>query len=264
MRREGSWAGERSLHRENQTERQRHRGRANTHTHTMSWIWRPRREVKTLGQVGQAVQRTTQADPCLPMGVWLHPPTLRTRLRHCRGQQGPLASLNVQLKPGLMYGDGPRCQGLAGSCTRGRGHSAFLAHSHVFTHFTASYIASLITHTSPHTCSGAHTHLHTLLPSKEQAPKHRSPAWTSPFLSLPWGPWAAAPRGEAFHSASPASSVSIPSSLMLSPELRKALSSSACYLNAIACTVSSDKELTTSPESSFKKNVSRQLRLLES
>lgn len=150
LRREGSWAGEGSPHRENQTERQRHGGRANretdTHTH-MSWICRPSREVKTLGQVGQAVQRTTQADPCLPPGAWLHPPTLRTRLRHWHGQQGPSGQSEcaAEARPRVWeWPEVPRScwepHTWVGAPTH-RGHSPFLAHSHIFTHFTPSYVA---------------------------------------------------------------------------------------------------------------------------
>lgn len=97
-------------------------------------------------------------------------------------------------------------------------------------HTLHSLIHSLANHTHRLTPVQGHTlartPLHTFVPSRGQAPEHRSPAWTSPFLSLPCGPWEGAPGGEAFPSASTASSVSILGSLTLSPKLRKALSPS--------------------------------------
>ena len=162
--------GRREESAQREADRQRHGGRANTHTHThththtptyTSWIWRPRREVKTLGQVGQAVQRTTQADPCLPMGVWLHPSTLRTRFRHCRGQQGSSGQSEcaAEARPHVWgWSEVPR------SCWELHTRVGALSFSCTLTsiHTLHSLIHSLANHThiSSHLFRGTHTPAH--------------------------------------------------------------------------------------------------------
>lgn len=163
--------GEESAQRESDRKRQRHGGQANretdTHTHThTSWICRPRREVKTLGQVGQAVQRTTQADPCLPPGAWLHPPTLRTRLRHWRGQQGPSgqSECEAEARPHVWgWPEVPR------SCWELHTWVGALSFSCTLTHIHTLYtlIRSLANHThiASHRFRRTHWHTHPSTPS---------------------------------------------------------------------------------------------------
>lgn len=84
---------------ENQIERDwRHmeRGRANrevTSRHELDL--QAKEEVKHWAKLIRLI-RDYPSRPLPPPGAWLHPPTLRTRLRHYRGQQAHLASLNVR------------------------------------------------------------------------------------------------------------------------------------------------------------------------